>query len=138
MLRSVKSILGSRPGAVAWLVVVATATMSAVALVASSSAPPSFPDPLEQGRLTELTAVISALLGAVIVQRKGNHPVGWLFCLSGLMWAVYHLGMAGATFIAGGREVVAGPLLVWAATWPQFVAFGLAPALVVFLLEERR
>lgn len=123
--------------AVAWTIALAAMTMIAASVVVAASAPAAF-SPIEQGTFTQLSPVISVILGAVIIQRRGTHAVGWLFCGSGLMWAVYHLGVAGARHVAGGEALPAAPLWVWASTWPSFAAFGLAPVLVLFVFPTGR
>jgi hypothetical protein len=86
---------------------------------------------------TVLNPLISAFVGAVVIDRKGNHPVGWLFCLSGLGWALYQVGFAVGFWMAPG-DVPAWELLVWSTGWSAFLGFGLTPVLVLYLFPDGR
>lgn len=124
--------------ALAWLVAGVTVAMLVVGALMTASRPTDLVHPLEQGRFTEVSPIISVLLGAMIIQRKGNHPIGWLFCCSGLLWGVYHLAAAGSTYVASDQPIAAGSVWLWGTTWPPVVAFGLAPGLVLFVFPSGR
>ena len=117
----------------AWLVAAVSVAMVVASVFLNLAAPVATSNPIEQGTFTEIGPIISALLGAIIIDRKGNHLVGWLFCASGAFWALYHVSLAAAVWVVGGRAVPAGDLLIWVSQWSAFVGFGLAPVLVVFV-----
>ena len=83
--------------------------------------------------LGTLNAVISAVVGAVVIDRRGNHLVGWLFCGSGLCWSIAHLGGAAAAIVADGGSLVAQDPLIWSTTWSAYLAFAMAPTFVMYV-----
>ena len=121
--------VGARVGV--WSVAVATLILIGLSVPLYAAAPGTS----AMGRtmvLTQLHALISALVGAIVVDRRGN-LIGWLFCCSGLAWAIYHLAEAAARYALTGQQLAGSDLLIWATTWSSFLAFGLAPVLVLFL-----
>ena len=88
--------------------------------------------------LGTLNALISTLVGAVVVDRRGNHPVGWLFCLSGMGWTLAHIAGAAAGIVLSGGSLVGQNLLISATGWASYFAFAMAPAAVLFLFPTGR
>ena len=88
--------------------------------------------------LGTLNALISALVGAVVIDRRGNHPVGWLFCLSGLFWTLAHIAGAAAGIVVSGGSLVAQNALISSTGWASFLAFAMAPALIMFVFPTGR
>jgi hypothetical protein len=39
-----------------------------------------------------MVAVVFSAVGAVVASRRPDHPVGWLFCVVGLVGGIRHLG----------------------------------------------
>jgi hypothetical protein len=67
-----------------------------------------------------MVAVVFSTVGAVVASRRPEHPVGWLFCVVGLVGGVRHLGAEYATYalpmshesLAGGAAAAA-----WISSW---------------------
>lgn len=75
----------------AWGVVVVALCALAFSLVLIATTATG-PGEVVSGALAALTPLISVVVGAVVVHRRGNHPVGWLFCVSGVAWTTFYLG----------------------------------------------
>ena len=88
--------------------------------------------------LGTLNALISALVGAVVIDRKGSHPVGWLFCLSGLFWTLAHIAGAAGGIVLSGGSLAAQNFLISSTGWASFLAFAMAPALIMFVFPTGR
>ena len=125
------------PRTLAWLCVALTSGGIATALVLRDQAG-SVGFVGEITLLGVLNAFISALVGAVVIDRKGSHPVGWLFCLSGLSWTLAHIAGAAAGIVVPGGTLVAQNFLIWGTGWASFLAFAMAPALILFLFPTGR
>jgi hypothetical protein len=122
----------------AWLVfLLTTAVLIATGLVQSNSLKGltwagtsgvlAFPQPF-----------ISCLIGAVIISRRGSHVVGWLFCLSGLTWALTLLAGSYAGYLPTGGALPLEQQVLWLGTWPSYLAFALVPAVVLFVFPDGR
>ena len=91
------------------------------------------------GALALVGAVISpisymfySVVGALIVWRQGNNSVGWLFCGSGLGWA---LSLCSGVVVERGRFLGerAPDLVVWVSSWTELLGITcLVLALLVF------
>ena len=90
----------------------------------------------EVGALNLLSPLISALVGALVIDRKGNHPIGWLFCLAGLGWGLYEVGFTTGFYSTAGQTSPSQDVIIWLATWTSMVAFGFAPVLVLYLFPN--
>jgi hypothetical protein len=80
-----------------------------------------------------LLAVGFAPVGAVIVPRiSPQKPIGWLFCVTGLLWGVMHLSAEYTiyTLLAVPGSLPAGEVAAWMMGWVWVPACGL----IVFLL----
>jgi len=79
-----------------------------------------------------LLAVGFSTVGAVVVPRPPpENPIGWLFCLIGIIWAVLHFSGEYAiyTLLAAPGSLPGGEVASWIYSWPWVLALGL----VVFL-----
>ena len=132
----VKSALVARAGAWAIAVLAIALVLLTLRLAALTSAPDA--RTVQQTVFLTLNGVISALVGAVVIDRRGNHVVGWLFCLSGLCWAIAYLGGAVGGYVLGGGEMAGSEVVMWASGWTSFLAFALAPMLIVYLFPTGR
>lgn len=79
--------------------------------------------------------LVACLVGALVINQKGSHPVGWLFTISGLVWALYYAGSAEAVHPADTTRV-GRDLLIWSASWTSLVGVGLAPALLIHVFPD--
>ena len=80
-----------------------------------------------------LLAIGFAPVGAVIVPRiSSKNPIGWLFCVIGLLWAVMHFSAQYAiyTLLAVTGSLPASQAAAWMMSWVWVPACGL----IVFLL----
>ena len=78
----------------AWLLATATIGLLGAALVIEATSRDGIEWLGETSSLPVIAPAISALVGAVIIDRKGSHTVGWLLCFSGLAMGFAHLGGA--------------------------------------------
>ena len=90
--------------------------------------------------VTALSFLTFSVVGAFIVARRGHHPVGWLFCVSGMGFAALSLAEA---YVRYTRVFALGDLpgervLVWMSSWMEFVAFTAAPILMLFVFPTGR
>jgi hypothetical protein len=89
--------------------------------------------------LGTLWAVGYATVGAIVAWRRPSNPIGWIFCLNGLVIALTGLaeeyatrGLASAPgFLAGAR------LAAWFQNWSGYIAFTLLWFLVVLFPHGR-
>ena len=112
-----------------WLVVAAQVALVTASLVLEALARPDF-SPLEAaGRAASILAYPA--VGIFILSRRPGHPVGWIFCLANLGWAVNNFAGSYARYalLANPGSLPAGELAVWLYTWPGFASV----ALFVFL-----
>ena len=79
--------------------------------------------------------LIAAVVGALVIDSKGSHPVGWLFTMSGLTWALFHAGSAVALY-PPDSAVPGRDLLIWCAAWTSIVGTGLVAALLVHVFPD--
>jgi hypothetical protein len=119
-------------------VVVVVLGLVALAVYLATNSPGGISFAGNESSLTKLQPLFSVLVGAIIIHRKGNHPVGWLFLLSGLAWAIYYLGFSAGEYVIGGHTLFGSEVMIWSTTWSSYVGFGLAPVLVVFIFPSGR
>lgn len=124
--------------AAAWATAAITIGLLGVALFLTARGPAGISWSGDTNSLSLLNPLISVLVGAIIIDRKGNHPVGWLFCLSGLGSAFYYLGFACASYVSDGKQLFGQDLMIWSASWSSLLAFGLAPVLVFYVFPTGR
>ena len=136
MMPLVQTTTSTWARAAAWLMAAATIALLVTALLIQARSPAGVGSPQEI--LTLLSPLMSVLVGAVVVDRKAGHAVGWLFCLSGLGWALHLVGYAAGRAALSGQILPAGDFLVWLATWCAFAAFGFAPVLVIYVFPTGR
>jgi len=107
-----------------------TAGLVLEALVRSASSS------LDAGYVTEAVGGAASILtfpavGVFVLSRRQGHPIGWIFCLANLGWAINNFAGSYARYAldANPGSLPAGELAVWLYTWPGFVSV----ALFVFL-----
>ncbi len=66
-----------------------------------------------------LVAVVFSTVGAVVASRRPDHPVGWLFCIVGLVGGVRHLGAEYATYslLVSHGSLPDGAVAAWVSSW---------------------
>ena len=81
---------------------------------------------------TPVSYMFYSVVGALIVWRRGNNSVGWLFCGAGLGWA---LSWSAGVVVERGRFVGdrAADVVVWLSSWTEVLGITcLVLALLVF------
>jgi hypothetical protein len=66
-----------------------------------------------------MVAVVFSTVGAVVASRRPDHPVGWLFCVIGLVGGIRHLGAEYATYslLVSHGSVPGGAVAGWVSSW---------------------
>ena len=66
-----------------------------------------------------MVAVVFSTVGAVVASRSPNHPIGWLFCVVGLVGGVRHLGAEYATYslLVSHESLPGGAAAAWVSSW---------------------
>jgi hypothetical protein len=66
-----------------------------------------------------MVAVVFSTVGAVVASRRPDHPVGWLFCVIGLVGGIRHLGAEYATYslLVSHGSLPGGPVAGWVSSW---------------------
>ncbi|HEV2126201.1 MAG TPA: hypothetical protein VGW38_25880, partial [Chloroflexota bacterium] len=66
-----------------------------------------------------MVAVVFSTVGAVVASRRPEHPVGWLFCVVGLVGGVRHLGAEYATYALpmSHESLAGGAAAAWISSW---------------------
>ena len=66
-----------------------------------------------------LSAVLFSTVGAIVASRRGENPVGWLFCLLGLAFSIGHFSSQYAIYaqLAQPDLLPAGQALAWISSW---------------------
>src|SRR5215212_4816379 len=74
-----------------------------------------------------LTAVFYPTVGALVASRRPENPVGWLFCLYGLVISISHFGAQYATYalLAQSESLPAGEAMAWIVSWVLPIINGL-------------
>lgn len=128
--------LDLRRRSVAWLICVVTIAVTIIALVLQLRSPSGSSWAGGTNYLTLIHPLISVLVGAVIIDRKGNHLVGWLFCLSGLGWSLSHLAFSYGPYLSIADHLPWERQILWSSSWAATLAFGFAPVLVVHVFPD--
>jgi hypothetical protein len=87
-----------------------------------------------------LLAIGFAPVGAVIVPRiSSKNPIGWLFCVIGLLWAVMHFSAQYAiyTLLAVPSSLPASQAAAWMMCWVWVPACGLIVLLLLLFPDGR-
>ena len=82
--------------------------------------------------ITPVSFMFYSVVGALVVWRRGNNSVGWLFCGSGLGWA---LSLCAGVVVERGRFLGerAPDVIVWVSSWTEVLGITcLVLALLVF------
>ena len=111
------------------MAVAAQVALVVAGLVLEALAHPAFSLPDAVGRAASILAFPA--VGLFILSRRPGHPIGWLFCLANLGWAVNNCAGSYARYALASSpgSLPAGGVAVWLYTWPGSVSV----ALFVFL-----
>src|ERR671932_1543212 len=122
-----------------WALSVALTALSLLLLALSVSHPgvPIFDHWLD----STLAAIAFSTVGAVIAPRTpSDNPIGWLFCVVGLLFAVAHFSAEYAIYTlltAPGSLLPGGEAAAWLASWLWIPQLG-SVVLVVLLFPDSR
>jgi hypothetical protein len=74
-----------------------------------------------------MVAVVFSTVGAVVASRRPDHPVGWLFCVIGLVGGIRHLGAEYATYslLVSHGSLPGGAVAGWVSSWMWVLHVGL-------------
>ena len=74
-----------------------------------------------------MVAVVSSTVGAVVASRRPDHPIGWLFCVIGLIGAARPLAAEYATYalLVEPARPSGGAVLAWISAWMWVPHLGL-------------
>ncbi len=66
-----------------------------------------------------MVAVVFSTVGAVVASRRPDHPVGWLFCVVGLVGGIRHLGAEYAIYslLVSYEPLPGGAAAAWVSSW---------------------
>jgi hypothetical protein len=67
-----------------------------------------------------MVAVVFSTVGAVVASRRPDHPVGWLFCVIGLVGGIRHLGAEYAIYsllVSHGSLPGGAAAAAWVSSW---------------------
>jgi signal transduction histidine kinase len=124
---------------VAWSVGISSIVLMVAGLVFRfldrSATLPQVSDAWSVGGVFEVVANLSLpLFGIVVVSRRRENPIGWVFLVAGCVLALTSFGRSYAlhALVADPGSLPAGRLLAWLSTWIDSIAIGLLPWL--FLL----
>ena len=111
------------------MAVAAQVALVVAGLVLEALAGPAFSLPDAVGRAASILAFPA--VGLFILSRRPRHPIGWLFCLANLGWALNNCAGSYARYalVSSPGSLPAGGVAVWLYTWPGSVSV----ALLVFL-----
>lgn len=121
----------------AWSIAAATAALIAAASVMLATDPEArVVTTSGTNSLLLLAPLMFVSMGVLVLHRLGSHMVGWLFCISGCTWAVYHLSISYGGAVVAGASLPAQDVVIWTSAWTPFLAFGLSPVLVMFVFPS--
>ncbi len=111
------------------MAVAAQVALVMAGLVLEALAGPAFSLPDAVGRAASILAFPA--VGLFILSRRPGHPIGWVFCLANLGWALNNCAGSYARYalVSSPGSLPAGGVAVWLYTWPGAVSV----ALFVFL-----
>jgi hypothetical protein len=76
--------------------------------------------------------VACSSVGALVASRSPRNPVGWVFCVMGLLYSSWRLAIAYADYALLVRsESPLGELAAWISIWPWFSLIALGVLLVL-------
>jgi two-component system NarL family sensor kinase len=89
--------------------------------------------------LTGIVSLVYPTIGAMIVSRLPANPIGWIFCIVGLLYQVQHFALAYANYaVAKNFALPWGEYVAWSSTWVGFAGLILAGVLLMLLFPDGR
>ena len=98
----------------------------------------------EQGGLIVIVplaawTLTSSTVGAIIVSRRPENPIGWILCAIGFLWAcnIFSGLYAIQALVTDPGSLPAGEVAAWVGTWVVYPAFGLLAYLFLLFPDGR-
>jgi hypothetical protein len=89
--------------------------------------------------LTGIVSLVYPMIGAIIVSRLPANPIGWIFCIVGLLYQVQHFALAYANYaVAKNFALPWGEYVAWSSTWVGFAGLILVGASLMLLFPDGR
>ena len=89
--------------------------------------------------LTGMLSLVYPTIGALIVTRLPQNPIGWIFCGVGLLYQLHHIALAYSNYAVS--EDFASPwgeYAAWFSTWVGFAGLILAGVFLMLLFPDGR
>src|SRR5215213_10153423 len=127
----------------AWLLWALSLALTALSLLLLALMSLSHPDVhiFDHWLDSTLAAIAFSTVGAVVAPRtRSDSPIGWLFCVGGLLFAVTHFSAEYAIYTllaAPGSQLAGGEAAAWLTSWLWVPQLG-SVVLVVLLFPDSR
>src|SRR5688572_27272776 len=128
------------PRVLAWITATTATALLLFGLVIASDARGGLALVGDNSVATMLFGVALAVVGAIIIDRKGSHLVGWLFCVASVAWALYAVGSGYAQLLLAdpSHESAVADGFVWIASWANLIGFACIPGYLLFVFPTGR
>ena len=89
--------------------------------------------------LTGMVSLVYPTIGALIVSRLPQNPIGWIFCGVGLLYQLHHLALAYSNYaLAENLSLPWGEYAAWFSLWVGFAGLILAGVFLMLLFPDGR
>ena len=89
--------------------------------------------------LTAMWSLVYPTIGALIVLRLPKNPIGWIFCVVGLLYQLHHFTLAYSHFaVAENFGLPWSEYAAWFSTWVGFAGLILAGVFLMLLFPDGR
>jgi len=89
--------------------------------------------------LTGMLSLVYPTIGAMIVSRLPQNPIGWIFCGVGLLYQLHHLALAYSNYtVAENVALPWGGYAAWFSAWVGFAGLILAFVFLILLFPDGR
>src|SRR5215217_1351953 len=89
--------------------------------------------------LTGMLSLVYPTIGALIVSRLPQNPIGWIFCGVGLLYQLHHLALAYSNYaVAENVALPWGGYAAWFSAWVGFAGLILAFVFLILLFPDGR
>jgi two-component system NarL family sensor kinase len=87
--------------------------------------------------LTATLSLVYPTIGALIVSRLPRNPIGWIFCVVGLLYQLHHFALAYSNYaVAEDFALPWGEYAAWFSTWVGFAGLILAGVFLMLLFPD--
>ena len=88
--------------------------------------------------LTGMVSLVYPTIGALIVSRLPQNPIGWIFCGVGLLYQLHHLALAYSNYVLAENLSLWGEYAAWFSVWVGFAGLILALVFLMLLFPDGR